>query len=168
MGKLAVHSVATLRWDPEPTAWQRCQDAWGLGRGKGGEGTVRLLPLAGTSGGDYRVCSLDRGILPFSLVIPEAFSFLLIKGIPGLSWSFCVKKDVYGIAAQLGGMHGTGFRGECELESNLSGSVQLNRWLISSEKVLPSPLVSGVSVTFEGLCPPRTTPCWAHSPTPTC
>lgn len=109
-------------------------------------------PLAGTSGGNYRVCSLDRGVLPFSLVIPESFSFLLRKGVSGLSWSFCVKKDVYGTAAQLGGMHGAGFWGECELESSLSGSVQLSRWLISLEKVLPSPLVSGVSVTFEGPC----------------
>lgn len=67
---------------------------WGLGRGKGGEGTVPLLPLAGSSGGDYRVCSLDRGVLPFSLVIPESFSFLLIKGIPGLSWYFCVKMSM--------------------------------------------------------------------------
>lgn len=121
----------------------------------------------------------------FPLVIPESFSFLLIKGVPGLSWSFCVKKDVYGTAAQLGG-----FRGECELESSLSGSVQLNRWLISSEKVLPSPLVWGCvclcdiwrilpgrqhhtpSYSFPvgdlTISLPRKTPCWAHSPTPTC
>lgn len=63
-------------------------------------------------------------------------SLLLVGQVPCFSWSFCVKKEIYGRAAQLQGTREQALGVNMSLQSSLSSLIQLNRWLISSEKGL--------------------------------
>lgn len=47
---------------------------------------------------------------PFAISDTRAIFMFLVEQVPYFSWSFCVKKEIYGTAAQIQGTRGAGFR----------------------------------------------------------